>query len=294
MPDINGPDIHDYICDMCRVGSLLILLGILIYIILRDIPGIDELVIATYVLGFATLLLGIVALFGPKLIDYIYRPKLKISFERNPPFCHKTTDKWQVSEPAHWWQVNKCSYSEPVYYFRLRVKNHGKSTAKKCEVVLENLWLYDKKGLNEIQNFSHVNLKWVIGAGKKRQYIDINPERGYFCDLGHISSKNYQKTIEKGFIDADGYPVCGEGDLRFMLDLLQVFYAQSNYLCPKITYILKIGLYSENANYQKELFEITWSGKWEDEQDRMFRDDRIEIKKITRLTALGDGPDNSP
>jgi hypothetical protein len=275
MPDINGPDIHDYICDIFRVGSLSILLGILIYIILRDIPGIYDLVIATYFLGIATLILGAIALLGPKWAEYnLYAPKLKLLFELNPPFCHKTV--WL-------WVEDKVNRSEPVYYFRLRIKNDGKSIAKKCEIVLENLWVYDSENnRKKIHNFSPINLIWVTSAGKRRQYIDINPERGYFCDLGHISSKKYQMIKEmNSFIDADGYPVCMRDDLRFKLDLFQNFNSQSNYLCPKIRYVLEIGLYSGNAHYKNVFFEISFSGKWEDDQDLMFRDETIYIKEVS-------------
>jgi hypothetical protein len=246
------------------------MLGILIYIILRDIPGIDDLVIATYALGAATLILGAIALFGPKWAECnLYAPKLKLLFELDPPFCHKTQWKAAGVDP------------EPVYYFRLRIINNGKSTAKKCEVVLENLWIYDNEVPKRIQNFSPVNLTWVTGTGERLQYIDINPERGYFCDIGHISSIHYQRRIELyKFIDADGYPVCRRNDLRFMLELLQSFNAQSNYLCPKIKYILEIGLHSGNAHYKNGFLEICFSGKWEDDQDLMFREEMIYIKEV--------------
>jgi len=89
----------------------------------------------------------------------------------------------------------------------------------------------------------------VVGQAPP-QYIDINPEnRGYFCNIGHISSRRYQIEREK-FIDAPGFPACTANHSRFMFDFLQVFNAQSNYLCPGIKYTLEIGVYSENSSYK--------------------------------------------
>ena len=110
------------------------------------------------------------------------------------------------------------------------------------------------------------------------QYIDINPEkRGYFCNIGHISSRQYQRTSELStFNDGTGFPSCTADRLRFKLDLLQEFNSQSNYLCPGIKYTLEIGVYSENANYIRTFFNILWSGNWKDSPEEMFNPDVID------------------
>lgn len=278
-------DLHDVINDICYIAAVVALIGILIFIILGDITVINavksgtdqDLVNATYFLGVATLFLGIIAILGPVISKWadrnIYAPKLRILFELSPPFCHQT--KWRIKadpKSAQWRQ-------EPVYYFRLRVKNEGRLPAKKCEVVLENLWICKNYIPIKIQNFSPVNLVWVAGLKDRIQYIDINPERGYFCDIGHISSLQYQREIEwNSFIDAPEYPACTSNDSHFVLDLLQIFNSQSNYLCPKTRYVLEIGLHSENASYQNAFFEIWWSGIWKDEQHELFKKEIIEIK----------------
>ena len=279
------PDIHEIINDVCYITAVAALIGILIFIILdgdTSIINVDsgtdqDLVIATYFLGFATLLLGLIAILGPLISKWVdrntYAPKLEILFELGAPFCHKT--KWRFPPDQ-----GSSRRPEPVYYFRLEVKNEkGKSPAKKCELVLENLWIYENSTPKKIQNFSPVNLIWVTGLVEQKQYIDINPGRGYFCCIGHISSKQYQLESERySAIDADGYPSCTANDLRFMLDLLQVFYSQSNYLCPGKRYILKINLHSENTDSQKAFYEISWSGNWRDNQNEMFKTEIIDIK----------------
>lgn len=283
-------DMHEMINDICYIITVAALLGILTFVILGDIPFIggessttdQGLVDATLFLGIATLLLGVIAIISPFISKWVecnlYKPKLEILFELDAPFCDKTEWRFPLDRNA---EVQRRP--EPVYYFRLRIKNEkGRSPAKKCEVVLENLWIYNNGVPKKFQNFSPVNLVWVAGlVGEKQQYIDINPGRGYFCDIGHISSRQYQGETERySAIDASGYPSCTANHLRFMLDLLQVFNSQSNYLCPGRRYILEIGLHSENADYQRAFFEISWSGDWRDDPENMFKKEIIDIKRI--------------
>ena len=224
-----------------------------------------------YVLIFSTLFLGSCALFVPYLSEVIKRtafaPKPKIIFKLAPPFCHKTYFR---SHPQTQLQVN-----EPVYYFRFNVVNLGKSRANRCEVVLENLWVYDSSQTPQIYpNFSPINLRWVSVS---TSFADINPERGIFCDIGHISSASHQRGVESStFIDIPG---CSGNDLRFVLDLYQHFYSQPNCLFPG-RYIIQIGFYSDNAGNFKKHFDISWSGKWQDSDSEMFRE--IVIKKATK------------
>jgi hypothetical protein len=228
--------------------------------------------------------LGIVALSVPYFTKYLERhvftPKLDILFKLEPPFCHLTS--WRIIS------VNGNPVSEPVYYFRFLVRNAGKSRARGCEVVLNGLWIHKDGQKKKIQNFSPINLQWTAGVVGQAppQYIDINPEnRGYFCNIGHISSRRYQIEREK-FIDAPGFPACTANHSRFMFDFLQVFNAQSNYLCPGIKYTLEIGVYSENSSYKNAFFDILWSGNWKDRQEDMFKPDTIDIQLRDNLGRL--------
>lgn len=212
------------------------------------------------ILIVTSLFLGACALFVPYLSEILKRnlfaPKLKILFKLEPPYCRQTDYRSLVN-----------SFKEPVYYFRFQVLNIGKTQAKLCEVVLENLWIYNAANKPQLyKNFSPVNMIWV---GISDQFININPNRRVFCDIGHISSPNYQKEKEyRKFIDLPGYT---GNDLRFVLELHRIFYSQPNSLAPG-RYLLQFGLYSENAGYKKEFFDISWSGKWKDREEQMFRE----------------------
>lgn len=85
-------------------------------------------------LGIA-LLSGVVGAFlGPAGAEWIKRkffgPDLRVSFQLEPPWCHRTTTA------GNW----------PVFYFRILVQNFGRSQARQCEVVLEELSIRDSAG----------------------------------------------------------------------------------------------------------------------------------------------------
>jgi hypothetical protein len=215
-----------------------------------------------WVLIGTSLFLGATALFVPWLAELVKRkafaPKLDILYDRVPPYCHRT----------YWRSPVDPNLQEPVYYFRFEVVNEGQTQARLCEVVLEDLWMYDASGQpNKLSNFSPVNLHW---ASIKATFLSINPHRrGVFCDIGHISSSTHQKREEhKLFIDVPGR---GEDGLRFLFDQLQYPYAQPNCLAPG-QYAIKVSLYSENASPQSVYFKISWSGTWQNEEQEMFRE----------------------
>jgi hypothetical protein len=210
-----------------------------------------------------TAFLGAVAIFaavwGPVLADRVKRkalaPALEVQFERRPPFCHRTV----------WRSTIDPKIEEPVYFFRFEVVNNGRTLARRCEVTIEELWLYDAAdNPHKHENFSPVNLSWSgKGIEGPIQFLDINPKRrGIYCDIGHISSPSHQKREEQTrCVDVPGR---GNDNLVLQLEQTVVFFSQPNCLPPG-KYAIKVSLYSENAPYrhQEVFFEIVWSGKWQ-------------------------------
>jgi hypothetical protein len=187
------------------------------------------------------------------------KPIIEISFENlskgESLFCHKTS-----------------AGSEPVYYFRFRVKNIGKSQVKKCEVVLENLWKPNQEGKpKKFPRFVPENLNTVPDFVGKQQYIDLNPLRDFYLDIGCI----YRNDPGKNCQDVPDYR---EGGRPFRLTALYYFNRQPNCLapCKGKKYFLQYGLYSENAGHQKVCFSISWTGDWRDDPKDMSNEIIIE------------------
>jgi hypothetical protein len=230
--------------------------------------------ITDWVLICTALFLGACALFVPYFSElikrYIFSPNLTITFDQSPPLCHKT---FLRSKPD-----SKEQYNEPAYYFRFFIENTGKSTARQCEAVLKNIWIYDSANNPLLfENFAPVIVWW---SGTSEPYVNINPMRNFMGNIGHISSPKHQKERERSrFIDI---PDHDGNELRFMFDLHQTYYSQPNCLVPG-KYILEFGIYSENAKYQEVYFNITWSGIWKNSESEMFKE--IVISNTNKPTT---------
>ena len=204
------------------------------------------------------LFLGACALFVPYLAELIKRryfaPDLIIRFSQLHPFCHLTR------------RVD----GSPVYFFRFQVLNMGKSKAKFCEAVLNELWIADISG-NFIKepNFSSINLNWS-GQLQIKQFIDINPERELFCDIGHISSPSLQKDKEISQFYKDN------NEIKFFFETPFRYFSQQDCILPGKAKI-KISVYSENALKIEKYFQIFWSGKWKDLESDMFKEIVISL-----------------
>lgn len=221
--------------------------------------------VADKVLILSTLFLGIVAIFGPAYSDQFkawwLRPVLNIDFRMAPPDCHLTTLILVLSAS----QKSK----EPVFYYRLRVGNTGRSQARKCEMVLESIAIGDPaSNYVPLPTFTPVRLLW--GAGFE-DFVDINPERRFFCDLFTIPNEQTQKVhrdLHGAYVDLQGAPPF---DLGVVLNVKSAFFSQPSRLPPG-KYRLDLSVYSENADRVQRSVYVAWSGNWRTTEQEMFRE----------------------
>lgn len=201
------------------------------------------------------LLSGAVGAFlGPVGAEAIKRlffsPNLRIGFRLEPPWCHRTTT-------AGGW---------PVFYFRISVENGGRSQARRCEAVLEGLWIRDAAGqyIREA-NFFGVNLVWsVIGS----HFADLNPERRLYCDIGFIPEPGHQQVY---FQDRPEFQAGDRGRLNFFFSQVVFPFVQRSYVGPG-SYEVQIIVYSENSGPVRRRLRIDWSGTWREDEREMFRE----------------------
>jgi len=204
----------------------------------------------------STLLLAAVAFLAPYLVErwkFTYRsPKLKIKFKLAPPDCHQTL--W-----------NDGGAVTLVYYFRFLVQNFGKSQADVCEVTLEKIFKENGAGeMVEDKNFTPVNLKW---SGLRNPLErTIQPDREMYCDLGrvHHPSHNYRSSYKN-------FPSKDQALNKFVFELPERYYSGLDCLIPG-KYKLVVSVYSNNAKKTTRQFNLSWTGKWQDEESDMFNE----------------------
>jgi hypothetical protein len=227
--------------------------------------------LSNWVLVGTTLFLGIIAILAPVVSEAVKRkvfaPIVTVTFDETSPICHKTF--FNISSDP---MVQRL---EPVFYFRFKVENTGKSKLVQCEAVLEQLWIYNSAGIPQrLPGFNDINLRWSGGSPIS---VDLSPNRGKYCNVGHIASLIAQRR--EGYkIDLPG---AHDDKLRFMFELLEYPNSQANCLVPG-KYAIKILLYSENAQTQELWFEIAWSGNWQEAETDMFRE--LTMRRIRKIS----------
>lgn len=221
--------------------------------------------VADKVLIASTLFLGAVAIFGPAFADafkaWWLRPRLRFEFRLSPPDCHQTS-AMLVLTPS---QKSK----EPIFYYRFRVSNAGKSQARRCEAVVEGLAIADGAGdYRPYPRYTPVRLIW--GAGFN-DFVDINPGRYFFCDfltIPNAKSQTVARDLFGAYVDPPDTPVF---DLGVVLNVKAAFFAQPNRLPPG-KYRLDLAVYSENADTLCQSLYVAWRGSWKETEEAMFQE----------------------
>lgn len=124
--------------------------------------------------AWITLSAVIVALFGKVFWDWWNRPKIKFGLKNEEP--HVIT---AIGRPP-----------QLIKYFRIKMKNKGKVTAKNCYVKLISVTTLD----SDVNLIEPDKLKWSSAPtdnryGIPREKIDIFPSGGWeFCDLFRLDT----------------------------------------------------------------------------------------------------------
>lgn len=220
--------------------------------------------IATAIGTLLAVFVALFAVFWPSLTRRWNKPKLSLEFDNREPFCRRTTGVIDIGSRQ---RVNLNSY-----HARLRVKNTGRSLARRCEGKMIAIAHKDLGTLR--QDFDPVVLHWVGsdtvvrnlgGIANSVQYsktpnIDINAKEYEYLDL--ISTNQNTDRFEIQAIDYDiprGITLDPQRDDYFIL----------------------ITLYAENADPISEIYKITNGANFDD--FKLSIASKSEQKKLYKL-----------
>jgi len=213
-------------------------------------------------LGFAAIA---VAIFGPYAGDAFKRrllaPRLQIKYKNEPPYSHQTKLAFQ--------RVENFPEEFPTYYFRFTIENHGKSLARSCEVLLEEVWTANEQG-----KYQRVKEFWTTNLTLQGNlYMDINPGRPpVYVAIGHISSPECQKKREQPYsIHTDRFDY-----YRFIFDFPegQRLFANIDSR-PRGKHLFEVVIVGENFEPIKRYFVLSWSGNWTEDDQQMLQNEAI-------------------
>lgn len=194
--------------------------------------------------AIGTLLAVVTALFIGPIRNWYIRPVLAITIGNEVPFVRRTSASVNL-------RTGRQSSGE-AFWLRLKIKNVGRSSAKRCEAKLVTIAHSDLRSLR--QDFDPVVLHWVGGdlisetTGvehslhyTKSGYTDINAGEYEFLDL--LCSQQDRETFDIQAIDTVPRGI--------------------NFSPGRDTYYFLIGLYSDNAVSTSFVYKINYGGSWD-------------------------------
>ena len=210
----------------------------------------------------ATFLAVLVALFKDEFLRWRRKPKLRLSVSLAPPNCHKTTITYMIQKPTPTSRAADC------YYLRLWVENAGKTRAERVQVFVAKLSRRSADGsFKDVDQFLPMNLRWShAGSRAPEIFTDgISPEMGRHCDLGRVVDPSLRKEV------GDDLPSIAANDTVLGLDL-EIKPNTLSHLVPIGVYHLTLRVAAANCPPRTHVLELTLTGKWFDDESRMFTD----------------------
>jgi hypothetical protein len=218
--------------------------------------------VADWLVAFGTIALAIIAAFQDRIRSIFWSPSLDCEIELSPPDCHRTVSRGGSTE----------FYS---FYYRFKVWNKGKVSAKNVEVLINDILKRHGTSFKRVEAFSPDNLKWstlfdiVGGSIVYRRYCDyISPGTYKHCNLGHVHDPNFRTSIPGEnnpnlLVRKDETIFCF--DVHFRSNILY-------YLVEPGEYQIQIKVGCENAKTITKKYLVKISGKWFEDENRMLNE----------------------
>lgn len=140
---------------------------------------------------------GLIVLVGDLIIRYFHRPIITMSFDRNK---HQAT--------VITVDTTFAGVEGPGTWFRLRVSNVGKGTAKDCEVEIVKLvrirptpYTYENDPIG--RRWSHIGPFAVDLHAKTSRFCDILAVRNDFFRIGDAAPNYLEKEVRRSYEGAE-------------------------------------------------------------------------------------------
>ena len=214
----------------------------------------ESILLTQIIIATGTGLLAIAAIFGGSISRWWRKPVLSVELNPRPPVCQKIPMGYR----------GPGNYVTDSYYFRLIVRNEGKTSARQVEVFVKGLDKKRKDGSYEpVPLFLPMNLRWAhIG---EMFYPAIHPDTGKFCDLFHIIDPTKRPGIP---LEDDTRP--GLDKDKGILSFDTITKANTmGHLQPPGDYRLTLIVAGENADAKTTILNVVYDGQWIVDESRM-------------------------
>ena len=220
-----------------------------------------------------TLLLAFIAAFQDWIRSKIWCPILDCELKLEPPDCHMTISKYPIEPhsitiptPYGTARTIEVKYNHcNSFYYRFKIWNKGKVSAKHIEVIITDILKYEGKEqtFKRIISFSPDNLLWSTTGEVYMEYISPNTFK--YVNLGHIHDPKHRNLISG---EDNPYLNVSENESIFCFDVKfrsNILY----YLIKSGEYNIEIKVGCENAKTITKKYKINFNGKWFENESEM-------------------------
>jgi hypothetical protein len=217
----------------------------------------------------------IVALFKEPVMAWWRRPKLMVRASPSQPDIDKIQNSYPMpGSPAGFPPM--VGYAD-CYFLRLWVENKGKSRAEKVQVFVAKIQQITPNGTFPLSSFLPMNLRWAFDTEKHYHaevFADgISPGMGIHCNLARVTDPAKRKLVREDHPDA--------ASEQTVLHLETEMKPNNNcHILAPGTYHLELLIAGANCRPTSHTVEITITGKWFDDLERMLREGSVKMKVL--------------
>jgi hypothetical protein len=193
----------------------------------------------------------VLAIWSEEIKAAFIRPKLSLKLRVGRPDSEKTI-----------WRGLNVANPGKVYFFRMAVRNRGRTAARAVQAFLSGIERVTTDGVKEVSEFTPMNLKWSYrGTATLATLLPHMPP--VYCDLAHVTEPS-----KKVFM-AEHLPQVSSEDAVLALDV-EFPPNTLGHLLEAGTYYFHLILAAENARPRRYKLEVVFCGKWFEEEEKMF------------------------
>jgi len=208
------------------------------------------------------LVLGVGGIWREWIVQRSIGPRLKVSVDTNPPDADRTTMSVLSG--------GQLQGSVPCYYFRVRVKNEGKQTARGVEVFVKEVKRRQTDNTRcVIPDFPPMSLLW---SHVRAVAQDLHPGIEKFCDLGYVINPDAIRQSRTPFVleakkaqrvTKPSHPCVFTFDLQAKPN-------HQGHIVGFGEYRIVLAVGAANLSAQEWSLRMSFDGKWYENESRMF------------------------
>lgn len=216
--------------------------------------------LADWLVAVGTLSLGFLAVFGDRLRDWLFAPRLVVTCRARTPDCALMPILYSEKIGA----VILTSKIGDALYVRLWIENRGWTAARNVEVFAKSLRRARRdETWEDIGSFPRMNLGWTHTDDI---YMPrISRKMGRYCDLGRVAKPADREKL------GEGRPDLELGRTSFVFGVKPQPSNLKHIVGPG-TYEVKVLVAAENVRPVEKHIKVRLDGAWYDDEDQMLRD----------------------